>query len=219
MMDPLGFLWYWDFVPNTVAPKVAVPQSLQPIIVHSNNSVIGFLLISVFIYFFAVYRAHTYRTQLVCLLCKFMLLVVYVPLLVYCQAYIDACIIALVLVIRLCYLLYYSLKYKTVDFLLFNDSVLCFSFGKACFVNNKLRHFMVFTGGHHYMDLGYNFVPFVDTSTLDVCIRGSLEYDLLFSRQIELCDGSYLYLFTSQPVVSVCNIVTTTQLDETVIEL
>nr|WCC62273.1 ORF3 protein [Bat Coronavirus MsGX16] len=219
MSDPLGVLWYWDFAKETERVIKAVPTAIAPIVVHSNNSVVGYLLTSVFIYFFAVYKASTYRRQIACLLGKFFLLFIYVPLLVYCGAYVDAVIITFVLTVRLSYVLFFSLKYKTVDFLLFNESLLCFSFGKASSVCTVFKHFMVFTGGHHYIDFGYNFVPFVDTSNLEVCVRGRDEFDLQFSRQIELCDGSYLYLFTSQPVVSIFNIVTTTQLDETVIEL
>nr|WCC62149.1 ORF3 protein [Bat Coronavirus MaJX20] len=219
MNDYLGLLWYWDLAKQAHTAVKAVPEAIAPIVIHSNNSVIGYLLTSIFIYFFAVYKADSYRRQIACLIGKFLLLILYVPLLVYCGAYVDAVIIASILALRIGYVLYFSLKYKTVDFLLFNDSRLCFSFGKASYVNTVFKHFMVFTGGHHYIDFGYNFVPFVDTSNLLVCIRGREELDLEFSRQIELCDGSYLYLFTSQPIVSIFNIVATTQLDETVIDL
>nr|WCC63891.1 ORF3 protein [Bat Coronavirus MrYN20] len=215
MIDPLGMLWYWDIA--AIKP-VSVTQP-KPIVLHSNDTVIGYLLISVFIYYFAIFKPFSYKGQILTLVAKFFVLVVYTPLLFLCGAYVDAGIIVSVLITRFCYVAFYTFKYKSFNFILFNETQLCFSFGKACHVSTLYRRFMVFTGGHQYIDFGYHFLPFIDTDTLSVCVRGKDEYDLNFSRQIELCDGPYLYLFTIEPVVSICNIIATTQLNENVIEL
>lgn len=215
MIDPLGMLWYWDIASMKHFPTTQP----KPIVLHSNNTAIGYLLVSVFIYYFAIFKPFSYRGQILALIAKFFVLIVYTPLLVFCGAYVDAFIIAIVLVARFCHVAFYTFKCKSIYFILFNETQLCFSFGKACHVSTLYRRFMVFTGGHQYIDFGYHFLPFIDTDTLSVCVRGKDEYDLNFSRQIELCDGSYLYLFTTEPVVSVCNIIATTQLNENVIDL
>ncbi|UBB42448.1 ORF3 protein [Jingmen Miniopterus schreibersii alphacoronavirus 1] len=215
MIDPIGMLWYWD----VASMKHITVTTPKPVVLHSNNTVIGYLLVSVFVYYFAIFKPYSYRGQILTLLAKFCVLTLYVPLLILCGAYIDAGIITLVLVTRFLYVAFYTFKYKSIYFILFNETQLCFSFGKACHVSTLYRRFMVFTGGHQYIDFGYNFLPFIDTDTLSVCVRGRDEYDLNFSRQIELCDGSYLYLFTLEPVVSICNILATTQLNDNVIEL
>lgn len=202
--DPIGAFWYWDVLAMKRVPDI------ETIVLHSNNNVIGYLCISIFIYYFAVFKASKYWSQIATLVAKLLLLGLYVPLLIYCGAYVDASIIAFVLVARFAYLICFSIEYKNVQFLLFNNSELCFLFGKATPYSPVFNKFVVFTGGHHFVNFGYHFVPFIDTNNLCVSVRGGTQLDLHFSRQIELCDGSYLYLFTTEPIVSVCSIVVST---------
>nr|WCC62563.1 ORF3 protein [Bat Coronavirus SkGD18] len=165
--------------------------------------VTGFLLTSVFVYFFALFKASSYKRNLLLFLARLLALLIYAPILIFCGAYLDAFIVVATLTSRLLFLIYYSWRYKTYKFLIYNSSTLMFLHGHANYYNG--RPYVMLEGGSHYVTLGTDIVPFVSRNNLYLAIRGSAESDIQLLRTVELLDGNYLYIFSSCQVVGVTN--------------
>nr|WCC62671.1 ORF3 protein [Bat Coronavirus SkGX17] len=180
---------------------LALEENIIPL--RQASHVTGFLLTSVFVYFFALFKATTLRRNLLLLCARICAILFYAPILIVCGAYLDAIIVILTLTARLIYLGYFSWRYKTAKFLIYNSSTLMFLHGHANYHNG--RPYVMLEGGNHYVTLGTDIVPFVSRNNLYLAIRGSVESDIQLLRTVELLDGNYLYIFSSCQVVGVTN--------------
>nr|WCC62497.1 ORF3 protein [Bat Coronavirus SkHI19]WCC62509.1 ORF3 protein [Bat Coronavirus SkHI19]WCC62521.1 ORF3 protein [Bat Coronavirus SkGD17]WCC62545.1 ORF3 protein [Bat Coronavirus SkGD18] len=167
------------------------------------SHVTGFLLTSVFVYFFALFKASSYKRNVLLFIARVCALICYAPILIVCGAYLDAVIVILTLTFRLLYLIYYAWRYKTFKFIIYNSSTLMFLHGHANYYNG--RPYVMLEGGSHYVTFGTNIVPFVSRTNLYLAIRGRNEIDIQLLRTVELLDGNYLYIFSSCQVVGVTN--------------
>nr|WAB00012.1 ORF3 protein [Bat coronavirus]WDE20351.1 hypothetical protein [Alphacoronavirus sp.] len=175
----------------------------QVIPIRQASNITGFLLTSVFVYFFALFRASTLRRNCYLLIARVAALLCYVPLLVYCGAYIDAVVIGTAILGRLLFVSYYSWRYGTYKFLVFNTTTLMFLNGYATYFNGK--SFVVLEGGDHYIHFGSDFVPFVSKAGVYLAIRGRNEFDIQLLRTVELFDGKHLYVFSRCEIVGITN--------------
>lgn len=167
------------------------------------SNITGFMLTSVFVYFFALFKASSFRRNLLLCLARFVALAFYVPILAYCGAYLDATIVASAIVCRTLYVSYYAWRYKTLSFLILNSTSLMFVNGTATYYDG--RPFVVLEGGDHYIQILNKFVPFVSKDAMYVAIRGRQEQDIQLLRTVELLDGKYIYIFSRCQVVGVTN--------------
>ncbi|QGX41952.1 ORF3 [alphacoronavirus sp. WA3607] len=171
--------------------------------VSQASSVLGFLLTSIFVVYFALYTALTFKGNCCCLVARVLTLVFYAPLLFFCGAYIDGTIVCVTLVVRFCYTGYFAYRYKTPLFIILNTSLLAFINGKGWYYDRQ--PFMVLSGGEHFVNFGIHIVPFVVSKDLYVAIRGLHDEDLCLVRCVELINGSFFYIFARDPVVGVVN--------------
>ncbi|QGX41946.1 ORF3 [Alphacoronavirus sp.] len=207
------FLGLFQYTFDTVVQKAAdsanlstsatadLKQQLEPVEQVSNFT--GFMLTSVFIYFFALFKCATRTSNLYFLVLRLCVLFLYVPLLYYCGAYLDASIIGCTLLVRFAIVSYYAWRYRNLSFVIFNATTLCFLNGKASQFSEK--PFSVLEGGDHYIKLGNSIVPFVSNTQLYLAVRGRSEFDLQLLRSVELLDGNFLYIFSNFKIVGVTN--------------
>ncbi|AGT21334.1 non-structural protein 3 [Bat coronavirus CDPHE15/USA/2006] len=195
----------------SLSDAVVVDQQLEPVRQFSIAS--GFFFTSVFVIYFTLFKASTFRRNLLLLLARFLVVVVYCPLLFYFGCHLDGSFILLTIFARLLYVCYYAWRYKSIQFVVLNTTTLAFVNGKCTYYANE--PFFTFEGGDHYIKLGEYYVPFVDRNSLYVALRGKFEEDVYLSRSIELFNGHFLYVFTRQQVVGIVNSnFTDVQLDE-----
>uniref|UniRef100_A0AB38ZDR0 ORF3a protein n=1 Tax=Otomops bat coronavirus TaxID=3119329 RepID=A0AB38ZDR0_9NIDO len=169
-----------------------------------STPVVGLLLTSVFVVYFALFKATTFKGNCLCFACRLLLLLLYVPLLFFCGAYIDGCIVFCTIFCRLLYTGYFAYRYKSMLFLLLNAPVLAFVEGKGWYYD--YNPFVVLSGGEHFVNFGIHMVPFASGKDLYVAIRGRRDEDLYLMRCVELINGSFFYIFASEPVVGVVNL-------------
>nr|WJJ08862.1 hypothetical protein [Bat coronavirus] len=172
-------------------------------ILHFNLGV-DYLLSSIFIYYFAVFTSNSFKTNVACFICRLLVLFIYAPLLFYVGDYIDGAIVASILICRLVYTAFYSIKYRSVYFLLFNSVTLVWFFGKCWFLPSG--EYTCLRGGDSYLKFGPHFVPFISDKDVYLAVRGKLQSDVHLVRRVELINGDFLYIFGSQPVVCVTTI-------------
>lgn len=185
----------------------------QVIPLRQASHVTGFLLTSVFVYFFALFKASTYRRNIYLLFSRIAALLFYVPILVVCSAYLDAVIVGTAIFGRLLFVCYYSWRYRNSSFIILNTTTLMFLNGHATYFNGN--SFVVLEGGDHFIQFGSDFVPFVSRDTVYLAIRGRKEFDIQLLRTVELIDGKYLHVFSRCEIVGITNSVfEQIQLDE-----
>nr|UZK98247.1 MAG: ORF3 protein [Tadarida brasiliensis bat alphacoronavirus 2] len=188
-----------------------IVQQLTP--VRHASYISGFLLTSVFVVYFALFKASSLKFNVGLFIARLLTLLVYVPLLLFCGSYVDAAVIGLVVLCRLIYVCYFAWRFKSIAFILYNTSTLAFIMGKCRYYDSQ--PYMVLTGGEYYITFGDNFVPFVGANDLYVAIRGRLQEDLYLVRRVELINGQFFYIFARDPVVGVVNMkFSDVQLDE-----
>uniref|UniRef100_A0AB38ZDR6 ORF3a protein n=1 Tax=Triaenops bat coronavirus TaxID=2913388 RepID=A0AB38ZDR6_9NIDO len=180
-------------------------DNLKP--VTTVSTITAYLLVSLFVVYFALFKPRTVRGRVVCFASKLLVLFVYVPLLFYLGVYLDGAIICLALLSRLLHVGYYAYLYKNFSFVLFNATQLCFVMGK-CWYFEQTRYgkdFVAIYGGDHYVIFGGQTLAFASSSELYVAIRGSSEKDLQLMRKVELYNGDAIYVFAEEPVVGIVN--------------
>lgn len=176
-------------------------------------SIASFLLSSIFVTWFALYKASCFRTNCALFALRICTLLLYTPILVFFNSYIDAVVVACSLLLRFAYLGYYSYKYKSFSFLVLNTS-------KIAFVNGKFWYYVeapyvVLYGGDHHVQFGEYMIPFADSNELYVALRGTIEDDVPLSRKVEMMNGAFIYIFACEPCVGIVNMsFKETQLDE-----
>nr|QER90705.1 hypothetical protein [Bat alphacoronavirus] len=175
----------------------------QVVPLRQASHITGFLLTSVFVYFFALFHASTLRRNYLLLFARLAALLFYVPILVVCGAYIDAVVISTAIAGRLLFVSYYAWRYSTHLFIVFNTTTLMFLDGRATYFNGN--SFVVLEGGDHYIRFGSDFVPFVSRDTVYLAIRGRSEHDIQLLRTVELFDGKNLYIFSRCEIVGITN--------------
>lgn len=174
---------------------------LQPI--HHALSVSNFLLTSVYVVYFALYKANSFRSNIIMLCLRCLTLLVYVPILVYFQVFLDATIIFTVIAFRLIYVTYWSMRYKTNAFILLNTDRLAFVCGKPWYYEDK--PYIVMPGGEHFITFGPDLVPFAIANDLYVALRGFKDDDVPLVRRVELINGAFIYIFAQESCVGVVN--------------
>lgn len=179
----------------------AIRANVAPL--RQASDVTGFLLTSWFVYFFALFKTSRFRHNIVLLALRIAALFLYVPILIYCGAYLDAALVTLALVARFFFLAYYAWRYRNIQFILLNSSSLMFLNGFAAHFDGK--SFVVFEGGDHYIHFGERFVPFVSRDTVYIAVRGRQEHDIQLLRTVELLDGKFIFIFSRCQVVGVTN--------------
>nr|WCC62341.1 ORF3 protein [Bat Coronavirus MaJX20] len=175
----------------------------QVIPLRQASHITGFLLTSAFVYFFALFKASSYKRNLYLLVARLASLLFYVPILVVCGAYLDAFIVGSVILARLVFVCFYAWQYRNYLFIIYNTTTLMFLHGHAMYFNGK--SFVVLEGGDHYIQFGSDFVPFVSRDTVYLAVRGRQEYDIQLLRTVELLDGKYLYVFSRCEIVGITN--------------
>uniref|UniRef100_A0AB38ZDI2 Nonstructural protein n=1 Tax=Cardioderma bat coronavirus TaxID=3119326 RepID=A0AB38ZDI2_9NIDO len=191
-------------VRNTNAPPETVErvlEALQP--AQHTLTVASFLLTSIFVVYFALFKASSFRANCVLLALRIFTLLVYVPVLVYFEAYLDGIVICLTLLARLAYLSFFCFRYKTPAFLLLNTGKLAFICGKYWYYQDSA--YLVVPGGEHFVNFGMHMVPFPVANDLYVALRGYKDEDLPLVRRVELINGAFIYIFAREPVVGVVN--------------
>nr|QWN56281.1 nonstructural protein 3 [Alphacoronavirus sp.] len=162
-----------------------------------------FLLSSIFVVYFALYKASTFRRNYVMLGIRVLVLLLYTPVLLYFECYIDAVIVFVTLIARFLYLAYWAYRYRSVAFLLLNTDKLAFVCGKYWYYNDQ--PYLMMVGGEHYVHFGDQMIPFVVAKDLYVALRGRKDDDVPLIRRVELINGSFIYIFAQEPVVGVVN--------------
>nr|WCC62305.1 ORF3 protein [Bat Coronavirus PaGZ19]WCC62329.1 ORF3 protein [Bat Coronavirus PaGZ19] len=193
-----------DHVKSAEVSKACIPDRPHSVPVYHFNLGIDYLFSSLFVFYFATYRGSSFKVNVLLLICRILVLFCYAPLLLYAGAYIDGCIIALVLFCRHVYVAYYCVRYRSFYFLLLNCSTLAWIFGKPWYI--ELTPYTCLRGGDSYVSFGPHFIPFVRDENLYIAIRGRQQLDSSLVRRIELINGDFLYIFAKEPVVSVVNI-------------
>nr|ALK28794.1 orf4 [229E-related bat coronavirus] len=169
-------------------------------------NLLAYTLMSLFAVYFALFKARSRRGRIGLLVLKFLTLSVYVPVLYWSQAYIDASLLTVILLARFLHTAWYAWLYRTWDFIAFNVTTLCYVHGKCWFLENKsLKPFVCFYGGDQFLYVGDKLVSYVSTNDLYVAIRGRIEKDLSLSRKVELFNGECIYVFCEHPAVGVVN--------------
>ncbi|URD31231.1 NS3 protein [Triaenops bat coronavirus] len=180
-------------------------DKLEPV---KKVSVVPFyLLMSLFVVYFALFKPRSPRSRVLVLAAKVLIVFVYVPILLWFGAYVDAVLIAVTILARLLYTGYYAYVYKNWAFVTFNTHVLCFVVGKPWFYEKSHYglEFLAISGGDHYVAYGGHTVAFASDNELYVAIRGSVEKDLKLMRKIEMYNGNALFVFAEEPVVGIVN--------------
>nr|WCC61940.1 ORF3 protein [Bat Coronavirus RaYN20] len=172
----------------------------------------SFLLTSVFVIYFALYRAKSFRINCLMLVLRVLTLMCYIPTLLYFGSYIDAGVIWVVVVSRLAYTIYWAVKYRSFSFVLLNSDKLAFICGKYWYYEDK--PYIVLMGGEHFINFGPHFVTFVLPSDVYVALRGYIENDVPLVRRVELINGAFIYVFAQEACVGVYNICCDVQLCE-----
>nr|UNA01399.1 orf3 [Civet coronavirus HKU8] len=167
------------------------------------TSFAGYLLTSLFVFYFALFKAATVKGNYACLVARILLILVYCPFIAYCGAYLDSCIIFVALLARFCWTGYYSVRYRTLLFLILNDTTLAFINGKAWY--HAHGPYLVLPGGEHHVQFGPHLIPFVYSKNFFVAVRGVNDENLELVRRVELNDGSLFHIFAREPVVGVVN--------------
>nr|ASY04644.1 ORF3 [Porcine epidemic diarrhea virus] len=165
------FLGLFQYTIDTVVKDVSKSANLSldavqelelnVVPIRQASNVTGFLFTSVFIYFFALFKASSLRRNYIMLAARFAVIVLYCPLLYYCGAFLDATIICCTLIGRLCLVCFYSWRYKNALFIIFNTTTLSFLNGKADYYDGK--SIVILEGGDHYITFGNSFVAFVSS--------------------------------------------------------
>lgn len=164
----------------------------------------NFLLTSIYVIYFALYKADSIKINCLMLILRVLTLVCYVPLLLYFGAYLDAIIIWLVLAGRIAYTSYWAVKYKNIAFIFLNTDNLAFICGKYWYYEDK--PYIVLPGGEHFVTFGPHFVTFVVAADVYVALRGKIEMDVPLTRCVELLNGAFIYVFTKEACVGIFNI-------------
>lgn len=169
-------------------------------------NLLAYTLMSLFVVYFAFFKARSNRGRVALIVFKILILFVYVPLLYWSQAYIDATLIAVILLGRFFHTAWYCWLYKTWDFIVFNVTTLCYVQGKCWFLENKaLKPFVCFYGGDQFLYIGDRVVSYVSTNDLYVALRGRIDRDLSLSRKVDLYNGECVYFFFEHPAVGIVN--------------
>nr|AKO90056.1 hypothetical protein [Porcine epidemic diarrhea virus]QCQ19979.1 ORF3 protein [Porcine epidemic diarrhea virus] len=207
------FLGLFQYTIDTVVKDVSKSANLSSdavqelelnvVPIRQASNVTGFLFTSVFIYFFALFKASSLRRNYVMLAARFAVIFLYCPLLYYCGAFLDATIICCTLIGRLFLVCFYSWRYKNALFIIFNTTTLSFLNGKAAYYDGK--SIVILEGGDHYITFGNSFVAFVSSINLYLAIRGRQAADLHLLRTVELLDGKKLYVFSQHHIVGITN--------------
>lgn len=187
-----------NFTPHQLR---VVQQQLTP--VEHASTLVGFLLTSVFVIYFALFKATTFKGNCTCFIARIALIVFYCPLLFFCGAYVDCAVIFFSLLIRFAITGYYAYRYKTCLFVILNATTLAFIEGKGWYYHHE--PFIVLSGGEHFVNFGIHMIPFVVSKDLYIAIRGARDEDLCLVRCVELISGAFFYIFAREPVVGVVN--------------
>nr|UYW66184.1 ORF3 protein [Tadarida brasiliensis bat alphacoronavirus] len=188
-----------DTLLDVVLPQQAAREIVRKVDYHLTpvrnvSYMSGFLLTSVFVVYFALFKATFFKFNVGLLIARLITLFVYVPMLFALGVYVDAVVVGLVILGRFLYVSYFAWRFKTVAFILYNTSTLAFIMGKCRYYDSQ--PYMVLTGGEYYISFGDNFVPFVGANDLYVAIRGRLQEDLFLVRRVELINGQFFYICT-----------------------
>nr|WCC62819.1 ORF3 protein [Bat Coronavirus RpGX16] len=185
--------------------EVLLREQVQPAINGAN--MLGYLLTSMFVWYFALYKPSSKRGRMAMFVAKLLVIFAYVPIILYCGGIVDGCIILAAVVSRLLYTGYFAFCYRNLAFVLFNATTLCFVNGAVCLYSRitKVADYMALYGGHHYVTIETTAVEFVHKDSLYVAIRGKKELNLYLAKAMELSDGAYIYLFTNTSFVGIYN--------------
>nr|AFD98835.1 non-structural protein 3 [Human coronavirus NL63] len=178
-------------------------DNLKP--VTTLSTITAYLLVSLFVTYFALFKPLTARGRVACFVLKLLTIFVYVPLLVLFGMYLDSFIIFSTLLFRFIHVGYYAYLYKNFSFVLFNVTKLCFISGKCWYLEQSFyeNRFAAIYGGDHYVVLGGETITFVSFDDLYVAIRGSCEKNLQLMRKVDLYNGAVIYIFAEEPVVGI----------------
>nr|ALF39590.1 hypothetical protein [Porcine epidemic diarrhea virus] len=198
------FLGLFQYTIDTVVKDVSKSANLSldavqelelnVVPIRQASNVTGFLFTSVFIYFFALFKASSLSRNYIMLAARFAVIVLY---------FLDATNVCCTLIGRLCLVCFYSWRYKNALFIIFNTTTLSFLNGKAAYYDGK--SIVILEGGDHYITFGNSFVAFVSSIDLYLAIRGRQEADLQLLRTVELLDGKKLYVFSQHQIVGITN--------------
>nr|WCC61765.1 ORF3 protein [Bat Coronavirus MsGX16]WCC61771.1 ORF3 protein [Bat Coronavirus MsGX17] len=207
------FLGLFQYTIDSVVQKTAQSANLsddairhfeeQMVPLRQASHITGFLLTSAFVYFFALFKASSFRCNVYLLLARVLCLLFYVPILCVCGAYLDAFIVGTAIFGRLLFVSFYAWRYCTIKFIVYNTTTLMFLHGHANYTDGK--SFVVLEGGDHYIQFGNDFVPFVSRESVYLAIRGRQDFDIQLLRTVELLDGKYLYVFSRCEIVGITN--------------
>nr|UUS54191.1 MAG: ORF3 protein [Bat coronavirus]UUS54203.1 MAG: ORF3 protein [Bat coronavirus] len=178
-----------------------LPETPHAVPIAHFNLGINYLFSSVFVYYFATFCSKSFKVNVALFVCRLLVLFIYTPLLFYVGAIIDGSIVLFVLLARLSYITYFALRYNSINFLLLNSSTLAWIFGKCWYC--PLDYYVTLRGGDSYVRFGPHFIPFVNDRNLFIALRGRHESDVILVRRVELINGDFLYIFSSEPVVGV----------------
>nr|URD31278.1 NS3 protein [Hipposideros bat coronavirus] len=165
--------------------------------------VTSFLFTSIFIVYFAIYKASSVRNNCVLFCIRLFAMFVYAPLLCYFESYVDASIIFIVLLLRLIYISYWSFRYRTPAFLVLNTDKLAFVQGYYWYYTDD--SYITLIGGENFLTFGPNFVPFALSTDIYIALRGRKDDDVPLVRRVELINGQFFYIFSQENVVGVVN--------------
>lgn len=166
-------------------------------------SVASFFLTSAFVVYFALFKGSSKKLNYCMLFARALTLIVYVPLLCWFEAYVDAAVVFLTITARFLYTGYWSFRYKTHAFIVLNTDKLAFVCGKYWYYEDQ--PYIVMVGGEQYVQFGYHMVPFVVANDLYVALRGIKDDDVPLVRRVELINGTFIYIFAQEPAVGVVN--------------
>nr|WCC62018.1 ORF3 protein [Bat Coronavirus MsYN20] len=173
-----------------------VESHLAPI--HYAMSSLGYLFTSFFVVYFALFKANTYRSNIVCLAFRLALILLYSPLLLYYGSFIDGTFIAAVLIGRICQTLYYSYRYKNSSFVILNTCTLAIIDGKSWYYYEQ--NWFVLHGGRNHVKFGPYNITFLSNNQLHVDVRGYTNLNLELIRVAELPHESVFYIFGDEPI-------------------
>ncbi|QCX35161.1 nonstructural protein 3 [Tylonycteris bat coronavirus HKU33] len=181
---------------NTFEPTV--PPHVEHITYF--NLGINYIFLSLFVYYFAAFRCSSFRLNVLCFVCRLVVLFVYAPLLLYTGAYVDAATTALLVFSRLIYTSAYALRYRSFYYILLNDTTLMWLLGK-CWYLCRVDAYVCLRGGDTYVRLGPHFIPFVDPESLLLSFRGKLNVTASLIRRVNLINGDLFYIFDTRPCI------------------
>nr|URD31301.1 NS3 protein [Megaderma bat coronavirus]URD31308.1 NS3 protein [Megaderma bat coronavirus] len=186
------------------APSV-LARNVQPEIpAASVNYPVSYLLTSMFALYFALFKSSNFRINYGLLLLRVLTLLIYIPVLCYFNAAVDASVIFACVFGRLCYVSYWAIRYRSWAFILLNTDRVAFVNGKSWYGDDL--PYTILSGGDRHVCFGHHVIPFVNANELYIALRGRKEEDIPLSRSIELLNGVYLYVFAPEPCVGVVNL-------------